>query len=229
MNQESEVKNWLSKIGKFLADLIFPVRCLGCHRAGKWLCERCYYQIKSHYPPFPPRLKKSPFNRLIAPFSYRDPLVKKLIKVYKYHFVQDISEILSRLLIEYLKPLFRNIEPQNFILIPVPLHKRRLRFRGFNQAELLAEHIAREFNLPFAKDILIRRRNTTPQAQLKEKERRQNIHEAFAAVRDSSLKNKIIILLDDVLTSGATLEECARVLRRTCRPKAIWGVAVARG
>ncbi len=231
MNYKIEAKNWLIKIGKFLADLIFPVQCLGCQRSGKWLCERCYYQVKSRCLPSPIYLKKSHLlNRLIVPFSYSDPLVRKLITVYKYHFVQEISEILSRLLTDYLKPFFKNIDPQNFILIPVPLHKKRLRFRGFNQSELLAKHITEEFNLPLASKILTRCRNTIPQVQLKEKERQHNIHEAFAICKDHSLlENKIVILLDDVFTSGATLEECARILRHTSHPRAIWALAVAKG
>lgn len=195
----------------------------------KWLCETCYCKIKSLRQPRLPQVSPKFINKLIAPLPYDNRLVKKLITTYKYHFVQDLHEPLGRILAEHLKPILREIDKKDCVIIPVPLHLKRLRFRGFNQAELLGQTIARKLNLTLRLNILKRSRHTKPQASLKETMRKKNIHAAFQAQACPELQGKIIFLLDDVMTSGATLEECAKALRLSCKPKAIWGVAVAKG
>ncbi|MBI4526449.1 MAG: ComF family protein [Deltaproteobacteria bacterium] len=99
-------------------------------------------------------------------------------------------------------------------IIPVPLHRKRLRWRGFNQAVVLAREVSRAWNVPVDPFVLSRTRETPPQTQLTEEERRKNVRGAFVLNRKKSVKRKVLLLVDDVYTSGATARECSRVLRR---------------
>jgi competence protein ComFC len=100
------------------------------------------------------------------------------------------------------------------LIVPVPLHPRRLRWRGFNQSVLLAREVGRAYSTAMDPFVLARRRETPPQTQLTEIERRRNMRGAFAVNPNRSVKNKSILLVDDVYTSGATVNECSRALRR---------------
>ncbi len=166
-------------------------------------------------------------------------IVKEAIHVFKYRFVHDLADPLSDLIIGQLKnrQLVRKQKEipfgpdiiENRIIIPVPLHHRRLRWRGFNQAELLAESLGKYFNLPIEKAILIRSKNNIPQVEIKERQARlENIRGAFSCAENPILKNKKVILVDDVCTTAGTLSECAKVLKKAGAQE-VWGVVVARG
>jgi ComF family protein len=113
------------------------------------------------------------------------------------------------------------------LIIPVPLHPKRLRWRGFNQSALLARQISRMYGIPMDPFVLRREHETAPQTQLVEDERRRNVRGAFALHRDRSVDGKSILLVDDVYTSGATVNECSRVLRRS-GAKEVFVVTLAR-
>ena len=100
------------------------------------------------------------------------------------------------------------------LIVPVPLHPKRLRWRGFNQSLLLARQVSRLYEVPVDAFVLCRDRETAPQTQLTEDERRKNVRGAFAVRPVKSLKGKSLLLVDDVYTSGATVNECSRVLIR---------------
>ena len=113
------------------------------------------------------------------------------------------------------------------VLVPVPLHQKRLRERGYNQSSLLARELGKLVNLPVVDDCLIRQRNTPPQARTSTiEERRSNTAEAFAC-RDRRLCDKQVLLIDDVSTSGATLDACAAALKAT-GATSVWGLVMAR-
>jgi ComF family protein len=99
-------------------------------------------------------------------------------------------------------------------IIPVPLHPKRLRWRGFNQSVLLARQIGSVYKLPVDCFTLFRKIDTPPQTQLPEEDRRKNIRGAFGLAAESAMKGKRLLLVDDVYTSGATVNECSRVLKR---------------
>ena len=99
-------------------------------------------------------------------------------------------------------------------IVPVPLHPKRLRWRGFNQAVLLGREVSRLWRIPMDPFILSRSRETPPQTQLAEEERRRNVRRAFAPNPEKSLEGKSLLLVDDVYTSGATVNECSRALLR---------------
>jgi len=118
--------------------------------------------------------------------------------------------------------------PKSSILIPVPLHSRRQRWRGFNQAELLGKILAEKFNWQVRTDILVRHKHTKPQVDLKGKERKNNIRGAFKITPKAKIKNlKKVWLFDDVWTTGSTLRECGQVLKRAGVRK-VWGLTLAR-
>lgn len=115
------------------------------------------------------------------------------------------------------------------VVIPVPLHLKRFRWRGFNQSELLAENIASHFNFPLKKSALLRIKNNIPQADIKERrERLENIRGAFSCVDSEIVKGKRVILIDDVCTTSGTMSECAKILKFS-GAKEVWGVVAARG
>jgi len=114
------------------------------------------------------------------------------------------------------------------IIMPVPLHKKRYNWRGFNQALLLSEYIASEFHLRINEDLLIRRKNTKPQTKIKSMiKRRENIKGAFFIAENDFLNNKNVIIVDDVCTTSATLNECAKELKNA-GVKNVWGLVMAR-
>ena len=113
------------------------------------------------------------------------------------------------------------------ILIPVPMHQKRLRERGYNHSSLLARELGKLTNLPVVDDCLIRQRHTPPQARTSSvEERRSNIADAFTC-RDHRLRDKQVLLIDDVSTSGATLDACAAALKEA-GATSVWGLVMAR-
>ena len=193
----------LKNIKNFILDLIFPIKCLGCGYEGAWLCQKCFKSIKIKF------TKNS--DKIIVVASYhKNPVLQKAIHFYKYKFIQELHNPLSRLLIKRIKNL--KLEIKNFLLIPVPLHQKRLKYRGFNQTELLANDLVKHYNIPLISDVLIRVKHTKPQMELKETQRKQNIKNCFACVNHKKIASKNILLLDDVATTGSTLRECEKIL-----------------
>jgi len=177
--------------------------------------------------------KTSVLEGVIAAVDYqKDNLLQKVLHIYKYRFVRDLHKFLSKLLSQYLERSDTRCEllddAKTTLIIPVPLHKQRLRWRGFNQSELLAQDLSDHFGLEINSKALIRSRKTEPQMTLKGKERRKNVKEVFECVDTVRMKDRNIILIDDVCTTSSTLNECAKVLK-DARAGKVWGVVVARG
>ena len=158
--------------------------------------------------------------------SYANPTVKELVRQLKFKGVRDAADPLASLLANYLK----NCVPPRFlatcVMIPVPLSKRRLSERGFNQAEEIAERLTMTMTMTMKTDLLVRTRNTKPQTEMRGfKERLDNLSDCFAAISDIPRKN--ILLVDDVTTSGTTFCEAARTLKAAGAGKII-AVAAAK-
>jgi len=170
-------------------------------------------------------------NGLTAIFSYKG-LIKKAIKKLKYRFVSDLAEDLVELFLSFCgedKTFSRFCQEKNVLFVPVPLHPKRKRWRGFNQAELLGKMIASNLGLTFLPDLLLRTKNTKPQTQLEKKEGKRNVRGAFKVSSNSkflNLKPKIL-LFDDIWITGSTLRECGKVLKKT-GVKKVWGLTLAR-
>lgn len=208
----------------FILDFLFPKKCLGCGREGSWLCSDCFSKIEYFDQPYFRNLP--PLSGVFALGPYRG-ILKESILAFKYDGVRELVEPLGNLLIQHLSPL--PFERRS-LLVPIPLHKRREIERGFNQAHLLALYFSKNLNLPLLPNVLIKIKNTKPQVELKEKERKENIKDAFF-VKESEkhlIKNKTIFLVDDVMTTGATLKEGAKILKKN-GAKRVWGLVLAKG
>jgi len=242
---------WLNNFKKLFLDLFFPKKCLGCGHPDTYLCRDCFIRIQiieNNACFFCGKIswkgkiciecaKENGLDRIISATEYKNPLVREIIKAFKYHFVQELAKPLSQILIKVIENNWKlEIENWKLILIPVPLHGSRLRYRGFNQAELLAKEVADYFKLPLETDILKRKISTTPQAKIKDTEKRRvnlkNVFEVNPELVEGTcpelVEGKIVILLDDVTTTGATLIEAAKVLKNS-GAKEIWGLVVAKG
>lgn len=230
----------LALIKNFILDIAFPIQCVGCGREGKWLCEDCFGLIKlsrENRCPIcgktfylgktcPECQRKTRLTGLIAAGSYDDKLLKEVIGAFKFGFVKELAKPLSKLLVRRLEDLNFNLGKSSFVLTFVPLHKRRLRWRGFNQAEILASTLASYYSRNLI-NVLSRKRSTIPQSLVKDKvKRRKNIKNVFYCRDKELVKGKKVIIVDDVCTTASTLKECARVLSRA-GAKEVWGLVLA--
>lgn len=240
--------NKIQKIKNFILDTLFPISCIACGKADAWLCRECLEKIplrKSQVCPLCEKKitpggricfscrRKSALDGLLVATSYKNTHVSSAVHCYKYRFAEKMHAPLGELLIRaYLSADL----PLPDAVIPVPLHPRRLRWRGFNQAALLARHLSENltpgFPIPVLDDILVRTRYTHPQMQIKNYSRRQkNIENAFAIKSSEGstfgIPNKRILLVDDIATTGSTLFEGARVLKNAGAQE-VFAIAIAR-
>lgn len=237
--------NFLSSLNNFILDTLFPWECFNCGKESKVnypLCKDCFLKIQLFNQFICPICQKrvynpnkichsGPIKALGVVGFYEDEILKEAILTFKYKRIVNLSIPLSALLIFFLKEntYFVNLKKENLMIVPVPLHLKRLNLRGFNQAELLAQKVTEYFSLELGDNILIRRKNTFSQAEIKEKEKRfENIKNAFQVLNPEKIKNKTILLIDDVFTSGATLNEAAKTLKQN-GAKSIIGLVLAKG
>ena len=176
------------------------------------------------------RRAEPPFVRAAAYGSYEGGL-RELIHLLKYGSVRPAANVLGRMLAEAVSHLEPVLGEEPLLVIPVPLHAKKLRQRGFNQAELIARAALKLMNFRdrfhLAADVLQRRRETRSQIGLSRHQRRQNMRGAFAVTKADEIKDRPVLLVDDVFTTGTTVSECARVLRRAGAAK-VYVATVAR-
>ena len=211
---------------EFIKELIFPKFCVNCQREGNYLCEDCFSLID--FPTYTPQ-KANNLVGLFWALPYNNFIIKKLIAQFKYQpFVKDMAATLASLIIHYIKLN----EKQMFfsdrdVIVPIPLTKKRLKERGFNQAEEIGRELSSFLKIPLASNVLFKVKETLPQVELSKEEREKNVKEAFAVRNNDQIKDKKVLILDDVYTTGSTMAEAARVLKES-GAKQVWGVAVAR-
>jgi len=243
-------------IKNFLLNLIFPLQCINCHKPDEILCNACLKTIKPLDLQVCPRCEKSvtlngevctsctkkfnpPIDRLIVIADYQEKLLAKSIHLFKYKFIQSLATPLGNLIIKNVQKL--TIPAPDFIL-PIPLHPKRLRWRGFNQTELLANVLSigllPGIKVPIITDLIFRQRHTTPQKKVKKyKNRLQNMNNVFALnnkfnwnnyrLSQKNLINKNILILDDITTTGATIFKFAEELKKL-NPKSISVIVLGR-
>lgn len=230
-----------------LLDVAYPRRCPLCgkpsDRADRYICENCFRQVR----PIGPnacslcgqpaegpiahaylcdacRLHRPHFDRARAALTYES--FSRIIQIFKYNvglwLAEDIIDILER--------AFLNEFPAECAdaVFPVPLHPARFRRRGYNQSAVLAEGLARRLRLAFDPRSLRRARNTPTQTRLSAEGRRANMRDAFAVDRPEYVRGRAILLIDDVMTTGATFSECARTLKQAGAGR-VYALAIARG
>jgi len=214
------------KIKEFILDLIFPKFCLGCKKEGSFLCEDCFsiLDISTNHQ----RFKGKNLTDLYFPVNYENFLVKKLIQNFKYPpLIKELKKELALIIISHLLLLDKKPDFSDFVLVPIPLSKKKLRWRGYNQAEEIARELANFLKIPLISDCLVKIKETKDQVELSEKERRENVKGAFFVKNREEIFGRNILLVDDVFTTGATMEEAARVLKEAGAEKIV-GIVIAK-
>ncbi|MBD3291674.1 MAG: hypothetical protein GF393_02015 [Armatimonadia bacterium] len=243
-------------IGAQLLDLLFPPRCQVCGGfSANPLCETCAADVQFIDRPAclccgkPLREDAEPECRpgglcedcrggrhlLSAARScglHTDALREAII-AYKFHARRNLAPVFAEMLAETVREAGDPARGPRLpldrceALLPVPLHPARRQWRGFDQSELLCEHLAERLGMPMWTDVLERVRDTTPQTELSGRSRRSNVRRAFQARKSWRLRGRSLILVDDVFTTGATLDECALTLKRA-GAGAVYGLTVSR-
>lgn len=237
----------LQRTWKWLEDALFPPTCVGCSKRGNWCCAACLASLTF------PRKQKCPscgtanelgefcsacqgkraLNGLWNAQPYGNPLVRNMVRAVKFEGVTELIPTLANLMAATLHtyalpPAWHKVPIEKWFICPVPLHPKRARTRGFNQSALIAAEVAEHAKIEL-KPVLERRRNTAPQSGLShDEERSDNVTGAFTLTRGALVKGNAYILVDDVYTSGATLEECAKVLKLAGAIE-VWGLTAAKG
>jgi ComF family protein len=228
-----------------ILDFIFPKHCVICRKQGKYLCDSCFVNISFDVKSLCLICDKPTFNGLTHPkcktkysidgcFSalVYNKTIQKLIFNFKYKpYLTDLKVVLSDLFYESIiqnENYARLIANGRWLMVPVPLSNAKLRKRGYNQSEILAKSLEKRFLIPVV-NLLSRTRSTKTQVGLSDLERKLNIKNAFELLNHKSLilNQKSVILVDDVVTTGSTLKEAARELKRSGARRVI-GLTLAR-
>ena len=213
-----------------LLGLLFPPRCAVCgevltlEERNGFLCKICEKEM-----PYIPKekcpycggstetaglcehcLKSFAFESACAAFSYE--AIRRAIHLFKYDGGKEIGRGLGILMAEYLQQFHKELLVKTDVMLAIPLHPKKEKRRGFNQAHILCEKISGETGLRFQKDGLVRKRDTVAQSTLPPEERKQNLKDAFAVTADFA--GKRVLLVDDIFTTGSTCNECAKALYR---------------
>lgn len=193
-------------------DFVFPPICGFCgKRNGKYICEDCNRIIRVIAQNHIDTYKNKYFNKHLYIFKYEEIIREKIIK-YKF----ENESFLYRTFLEAVLENKENIKfIQNYeLLIPVPIHKKRKKQRGYNQSELIARAISYKLKkIKLDTHILIKNKNIKPQSNLNRREREVNIKGVYSLVESDKIKNKKILILDDIFTTGSTVNECSKVLK----------------
>jgi len=218
----------LRKYLRALKDIIFPPLCLCCQVKinegylcrhclkkirflGPYLCQYCSLPINYQSGRICPRCKDKipPFTRVISIAAYQEPMVS-LIHLFKYKNCEYLAGFLSNLIVRQLLKIKVNFYGFDAVL-SVPMHKYKLKMRGYNQSKLLAKLLSKHFKIPLRDDIISNKTTNTSQTKLSKDKRQKNVEGAFTA--RGNLENKNLILVDDIFTTGSTINACAKALK----------------
>ncbi len=232
------VRLWFQAYVEAFGDILFPPRCAGCGRVGTILCDTCQAQFEPIVAPYCARCgqpieegtlctmcQSGRFRYLDVARSaavFQSPL-KEVIHDFKYRGNTRLAVPLAAYMSRRLRVEALHVDA----FIPVPLHERRFRERGYNQAALLARHLGHVATIPVWEDVLVRVRHTPPQVTLGFRDRVKNMEGAFAVVDPAHVHGRTFLLIDDVMTSGSTLEACAHALK-DAGAKRVLGYTLAR-
>lgn len=213
---------WAWRAYRWGIDLVLPPQCVGCGKVGLWLCPACAQQIPLWEAPQCPRCGRPWEGEELCTVCRESPLQVAPIRS-TFLFQAEIRDVMHALKYRGGHQVIRSLTPRMVeawqraefvtdLLVPVPLHPRREAKRGYNQANLLACALGEALDVPVASRLLRRTRATVSQTKLNRKQRRENVSGAFTYPDDILLDDMHLTLVDDVATTGATLEACADVL-----------------
>jgi competence protein ComFC len=226
-----------------ILDLVFPKTCLGCGREGRYICSDCLAKVRLSKPICPycekasidgfthiKCAKKLGLDGLTSVWEY-EGVVRKAVLSLKYKYSTEVGKELISQLVNWLIGNKQAVPGAN-CLVPVPLFWYRQNVRGFNQSIEVGKTVAAQIGWKFVPDLLIKRKSTISQVELKGDDRRQNLKGVFSLNPSYQLTNQLInqssyVIFDDVFTTGSTLREAAKVLKRAGVEK-VWGLTIAR-
>ena len=228
---------FFQRVKNILLDLFFPKFCIGCNTEGTWLCQNCKGEILPVQMQVCPKCNKmsqsgkyclrcgkdSALKGIVVSLYFEEGATKELIHNFKYNSIKELTPFLGEKMVQVLRDNPTKID----IITFVPVHVMRMASRGYNQAELLAEYVSQKIEIKIEK-LLTKTRNTKRQVGLKRQQRKNNLSGAFKANQNVDISNKKILIIDDVTTTGQTLEECAKVLKNA-GAKEVWGLVISRG
>ena len=204
---------------------LFARKCFLCgKRNEESICEKCFNRIDKLQKMKVIEVENKNLNLLIYFFKY-EKIIRRLILQFKFFNKPYLGKVFSKIILKNEK--FCGKIKFYDIIIPVPMHKEKKNIRGYNQTELISHEIAKNLNIKYDSKLLIKKMNTKMQSSLTEKERYKNVADVFDVINKCKIKDKKIILIDDIYTTGATLEECAKVLKNS-GAKEVCGVVIAK-
>lgn len=200
-----------------LREVIFPLACVSCGEGGTYCCRRCLSQTQIQN-----KVLHICNRSFFSSYSYANPLIRKLIHDLKYQQITSVRPSIEKL-IEYWALSSGHLIPENCVLVPVPLHRNKLAKRGFNQSLMIAESMGKILDLPVVENLLLRRVDTPSQTSIDN--RAENVAGAFYITHKIEYD---IFIIDDVITSGATIEACITALEKMNIP-CVGGFSLAWG
>ena len=208
-----------SRIGVWFLNLLFPKNCAGCYKEGGWLCDNCFFDLNKKQQKIVKISKQ--IRRVYALFLFSDKTVANIIYRLKYSGIKDYGKIIARLILEKNKWLVRG----DYLLVGVPIYRAKQRIKGYNHSAEIAVSLAMLSKNDYS-EALVKNYPTKSQTKLTKKERLENVKNSFGIVDKRIVKDRKIIIIDDVLTTGATLNEVAKQIQKG-KPKEILAITVA--
>lgn len=191
-----------------ILDFLFPHICIFCSTVGNPVCEKCVQEKFISYPDKNFENDETTYlDNIFINYAYNEP-VSKLLFDYKYNGCFSYHKFISELIFRNSKEVLN----QNDFITFVPMHRKKQWTRGYNQSELLARSLSKRAKIPLI-NVLQKAKNTKSQADLNREERLKNLDDAFEINSNISLLDRSVIIIDDVITTGSTLNECAKVLK----------------
>lgn len=192
-----------------ILELIYPKTCGMCEKISKsYLCNKCKLKLKRILKLNTITYKDKYFDSHTYLFKYEEGIRDKLLK-YKFRDYSYLYKFFSEIVINNC-----NLKSNYDIILPVPIHKKRKQKRGYNQSELIAKEIAKNINIEYSNKVLIKVVNTVPQSTLNQTQRMNNVLGIYKVTNSQMIDKKRILLIDDIFTTGSTVNECAKVLKQ---------------
>jgi ComF family protein len=220
-----------NSFGENIFRFLFPPKCIICGKNNYFLCEDCYsliplenrFQLNQNLP----KTDLKNLDKIYWASGYKNFIIKKIIQNYKYSpFSKKLSSILSKILLDFIALNELSLKEIDFI-IPVPSANRRKRWRGFDHIKEICQDFSEQIKIPFLSENLVKIKESEPQINLSAEKRKENLKDIFQCKNPLLINDKNLLIIDDVFTTGATMEECAKTLKNSGAKK-VYGLVIAR-